>query len=392
VHCHRTTHRAAAHGLPPPRESSCCPNRAATQERPPPPPLPVHRPAFLAVPEVNDEDRLGARVVHPDDSHGLSYVCSDGHGIRHVCQRRCSPRDAARSLHGSAHSRSSSHLTSCIGGKARPRREVLGVSRQTCAWAPSWPVGSWQRRPSRETAGHRYWSRMAEKTSSVIPTISVRHWATVDSDELMPAGRPLTSQRASRRDPMASARVVSCPLQNLAQRPRLRRAVRGSPTVACRRAAYACGVWPQLTKEPRVAATAPGAERASGPGGFPTPGIAQPAGPARTRRLGFTGWSVPRVRRADALREELRFDPPGPDVREHPCAPGSAARPPQRRSVASVLPATRACHRRRRIWRAGARRRPVLSSIATPTGVCPSDCCGPTRSAARDPIIDGDNR
>ena len=38
-----------------------------------------------------------------------------------------------------------------------------------------------------------------------------------------------------------------------AQRPRLRRAVRSSPTVACRRAAYACGVWPQLTKEPRVA-------------------------------------------------------------------------------------------------------------------------------------------
>jgi hypothetical protein len=113
---------------------------------------------------------------------------------------------------------------------------------------------------------------MAEKTSSVIPTISVRHWATVDSDELMPAGRPLTSQRASRRDPMASARVVSCPLQNLAQRPRLRRAVRGSPTVACRRAAYACGVWPQLTKEPRVAATAPGAERASGPAGSQHPG------------------------------------------------------------------------------------------------------------------------
>jgi hypothetical protein len=63
---------------------------------------------------------------------------------------------------------------------------------------------------------------------------------------------------------MASARVVSSLLQDLAQRPRLRRAVRSSPTVACRRAAYACGVWPQLTKEPRVAATAPGAERASG--------------------------------------------------------------------------------------------------------------------------------
>ena len=29
----------------------------------------VHRPAFLVVPEVNDEDRLGAGVVHPDDSH-----------------------------------------------------------------------------------------------------------------------------------------------------------------------------------------------------------------------------------------------------------------------------------------------------------------------------------
>jgi hypothetical protein len=73
---------------------------------------------------------------------------------------------------------------------------------------------------------------------------------------------------------MASARVVYSPLQNLAQRPRLRRAVRGSPTVACRRAAYACGVWPQLTKEPRVAATAPGAERASGlttPGPKPGP-------------------------------------------------------------------------------------------------------------------------
>ena len=30
----------------------------------------VHRPAFLVVPEVNDEDRLGAGVVHPDDARG----------------------------------------------------------------------------------------------------------------------------------------------------------------------------------------------------------------------------------------------------------------------------------------------------------------------------------
>ena len=61
------------------------------------------------------------------------------------------------------------------------------------------------------TAGHRYWSRMAEKTSSVIPTIRGRHWAAVDSDELMLAGRLATSQRGSRRDPMASARMVSSP-------------------------------------------------------------------------------------------------------------------------------------------------------------------------------------
>src|SRR6185312_12466217 len=29
----------------------------------------VHRPAFLAVPDVDDEDRLRAGVVHPDDAH-----------------------------------------------------------------------------------------------------------------------------------------------------------------------------------------------------------------------------------------------------------------------------------------------------------------------------------
>jgi len=29
----------------------------------------VHRPAFLTVPEIDDEDRLAAAVVHPDDSH-----------------------------------------------------------------------------------------------------------------------------------------------------------------------------------------------------------------------------------------------------------------------------------------------------------------------------------
>ena len=63
---------------------------------------------------------------------------------------------------------------------------------------------------------------------------------------------------------MASARVVSSPASRPGSTAHLGRVVRGSPTVACRRAAYACGVWPQLTKEPRVAATAPGAERASG--------------------------------------------------------------------------------------------------------------------------------
>jgi len=39
---------------------------------------PVHRPAFLAVPEIDDEDRLGAGVVHPDDSHGGAHpVCDE---------------------------------------------------------------------------------------------------------------------------------------------------------------------------------------------------------------------------------------------------------------------------------------------------------------------------
>ena len=33
-------------------------------------PLAAHRPLFLAVPEIDDEDRLGAGVIHPDDSPG----------------------------------------------------------------------------------------------------------------------------------------------------------------------------------------------------------------------------------------------------------------------------------------------------------------------------------
>ena len=106
---------------------------------------------------------------------------------------------------------------------------------------------------------------MAEKTSSVIPTISGRHWATVDSDELMPAGRLLNLATSIEARPDGERpRGLLARFKTWLNGPRLRRAVRSSPTVACRRAAYACGVWPQLTKEPRVAATAPGAERASG--------------------------------------------------------------------------------------------------------------------------------
>jgi hypothetical protein len=43
-----------------------------------------------------------------------------------------SPRAAAPSAHGSDHSRSSVHLTSCIGGNARPRRGFVSVSRPRC--------------------------------------------------------------------------------------------------------------------------------------------------------------------------------------------------------------------------------------------------------------------
>jgi hypothetical protein len=60
---------------------------------------------------------------------------SDRQGIWKACERSCSPRAAAPSAHGSDQSCCSSHLTSCARGRARPRRETLGGSLQTCAWA-----------------------------------------------------------------------------------------------------------------------------------------------------------------------------------------------------------------------------------------------------------------
>src|SRR6478752_2718464 len=76
----------------------------------------VHRPAFLTVPEIDDEDRLAAAVVHPNDSHRGASCQGQG-----LCWGRSSWRGNAH--HDFLHpvNWSGSAPTTTAGAKRQPQ-------------------------------------------------------------------------------------------------------------------------------------------------------------------------------------------------------------------------------------------------------------------------------
>src|SRR5690348_16882346 len=92
----------------------------------------VHRPAFLTVPELDDEDRLAAAVVHPDDSHrgascqgqGLCWGRSSWRGTRITISsiRLTGPAAGSRPLPAGSYSHDPVETMSPTGrtGPSRP--------------------------------------------------------------------------------------------------------------------------------------------------------------------------------------------------------------------------------------------------------------------------------